>query len=168
MAALITHWASAGSVSHFFIIIIVIRHETTATARWALPLIVRALFNDAVTVAVWTGFGFHVCLAIDIFASLTRQPNVMHRGSMALTGMSVPHDTRPRRRGDRMKRREFITFLVGGAYASLRTAAWAQSPQQVRRVGVLLPFDENDPEVTNRVKQFRLGMRARFKLDRRT
>jgi len=58
-----------------------------------------------------------------------------------------------------MKRREFITFLVGGAGASLRTAAWAQSPQQVRRVGVLLPFDENDPEVTNRVKQFRLGMR---------
>ena len=29
----------------------------------------------------------------------------------------------------------------------------------MRRVGVLLPFDENDPEVINRVKQFRLGMR---------
>ena len=26
-------------------------------------------------------------------------------------------------------------------------------------MGVLLPFDENDPEATNRVKQFRLGMR---------
>src|SRR5215472_3656232 len=83
MAALITHWASVGSVSHFFFIIIVIRHETTAAARWALPFIVRTLFNDAVTVAVWTGFGFHVCLALDIFASLTRQPNVMHGGSMA-------------------------------------------------------------------------------------
>jgi|SRR6516225_5245021 len=58
-----------------------------------------------------------------------------------------------------MSRREFIAFLIGGAGASFRAAAWAQSPQQVRRVGVLLPFDENDPEVKNRVKQFRLGMR---------
>ena len=44
----------------YFLIIIVIRHETTAAARWALPLVVRTLFNDAITVAVWTGFGFHV------------------------------------------------------------------------------------------------------------
>ena len=58
-----------------------------------------------------------------------------------------------------MSRREFIAFLIGGAGASFRAAAWAQSPQQVRRVGVLLPFDENDPEAKNRVKQFRLGMR---------
>ena len=57
---------------YFFLIIIVIRHETTAAARWALPLIVRTLFNDAITVAVWTGFGFHVCLPVDILASLTR------------------------------------------------------------------------------------------------
>jgi putative tryptophan/tyrosine transport system substrate-binding protein len=35
----------------------------------------------------------------------------------------------------------------------------AQSPQQARRVGVLLPFDENDLEAKNRLKQFRLGMR---------
>jgi hypothetical protein len=48
----------AGSAYYFFIIIIVIRHETTAAGRWLL-LIVRALFNDALTVAVWTGF--HVC-----------------------------------------------------------------------------------------------------------
>src|SRR6516162_6339151 len=63
-------WPSAGSPSYFFIIIL-IRHETTAAARWALPLIVRTLFNDAITVAVWTGFGFHVSLPV----SLTRQPN---------------------------------------------------------------------------------------------
>ena len=55
-------------------------------------------------------------------------------------------------------RRKFIA-LVGGAGASLRAAAWAQSLQQARRVGVLLPFDENDPEAKNRFKQFRLGMR---------
>jgi hypothetical protein len=46
-----------------------------------LLLIVRTLFNDAVTVAVWTGF--HVCLPVDIFASLTRQSTVMHRGGIA-------------------------------------------------------------------------------------
>ena len=42
----------AGSACHFFIII-VIRDETTAAAPWALLLIVR---NDAITIAVWTGF----------------------------------------------------------------------------------------------------------------
>ena len=50
---------TAGSACYFFIIIF-IRHETTAAARWASLLIVRPLFNDAITVAVWTGFGFHV------------------------------------------------------------------------------------------------------------
>jgi putative ABC transport system substrate-binding protein len=58
-----------------------------------------------------------------------------------------------------MRRREFVTLLIGGAGASLRTAAWAQSPQRARRVGVLFPFGENDPEVNNRIKQFRLGLR---------
>jgi hypothetical protein len=55
-----------GSACYFFIIVVVIRHETTAAARWALLLIVRTLFNNAITVAVWTGF--HVCLSVDTFA----------------------------------------------------------------------------------------------------
>jgi hypothetical protein len=59
-------WSPGDSASYFFIII-VIRHETTAAARRALPLIVRTLFNDAITVAVWTGFSFHVCLPVGIF-----------------------------------------------------------------------------------------------------
>jgi hypothetical protein len=50
---------AAGSACCFFIIFF-IRHKTTATARWASLLIVRTLFNDAITVAIWTGFGFHV------------------------------------------------------------------------------------------------------------
>ena len=36
-------------------VVVVVRYETTATARWALLFIVRA-FNDTITVAVWTGF----------------------------------------------------------------------------------------------------------------
>jgi hypothetical protein len=72
---------TVGSACYFFIIIFV-GHETTAAARWASLLIVRTLFNDAITVALWTGFGFHMCLRVDIFGSLTRQPNVMHQGSI--------------------------------------------------------------------------------------
>jgi hypothetical protein len=36
--------------------VIVIRYETTAAARWTSPFIVRAFFNDTITVAVWTRF----------------------------------------------------------------------------------------------------------------
>src|SRR5262245_63428481 len=34
----------------------VIGYETTATACWTSPFIVRAFFNDTITVAVWTRF----------------------------------------------------------------------------------------------------------------
>jgi hypothetical protein len=46
-------------VYYFFPAVVVIRYETTATAGWALPFIVRAFFDDTITVAVWTSF--HVC-----------------------------------------------------------------------------------------------------------
>jgi hypothetical protein len=46
----------SGGMYHFVIIIVFIRYETTAAACWALLLIVRTFFNDAITVAVWTGF----------------------------------------------------------------------------------------------------------------
>jgi hypothetical protein len=41
---------------YFFPAVVAIRYETTATARWALLFVVRAFFNDTITVAVWTGF----------------------------------------------------------------------------------------------------------------
>jgi hypothetical protein len=42
-------------------VVVVLRHDTAAAARWTLLFIVRAFFNDTITVAVWTGF--HLRLA---------------------------------------------------------------------------------------------------------
>jgi hypothetical protein len=41
---------------YFFMVVGIVRYETTATACWALLFIVRAFSNDPVTVAVWTCF----------------------------------------------------------------------------------------------------------------
>jgi putative tryptophan/tyrosine transport system substrate-binding protein len=50
------------------------------------------------------------------------------------------------------KRREFIAGL-GGVVAS-PLVAWAQRGERMRRIGVLYPGDENDPEVKSQVSAF--------------
>ena len=56
-----------------------------------------------------------------------------------------------------MRRREFIT-LLGGAAAVLPLAARAQQPGQVRRVGMLIGYTENDLETQARLAAFRQGL----------
>ncbi len=56
-----------------------------------------------------------------------------------------------------MRRREFIT-LLGGAAATLPLAAHAQQGERMRRIGVLLPAAENDPEFQARMKAFQQGL----------
>jgi hypothetical protein len=48
------------SLYHFFMVVIVIRYETTAAAPWALLFLVPTFFKDPIAIAVWTSF--HVCL----------------------------------------------------------------------------------------------------------
>ena len=56
-----------------------------------------------------------------------------------------------------MKRREFLTLLGGAAAVGPRFAG-AQTPDRVRRVGMLIGYAEDDPETKARLAAFRHGL----------
>jgi putative ABC transport system substrate-binding protein len=56
-----------------------------------------------------------------------------------------------------VKRREFIT-LIGGATAGWPLAAHAQQREQMRRIGVLTPFTEDDQEAKAWLMAFQEGL----------
>src|SRR5262249_52399021 len=65
-----------------------------------------------------------------------------------------------RRRGNRVKRREFIT-LLGGAAAAWPLAARAQRPVEIRRIGLLMGLAEDDQATRARLAAFRQGLEKR-------
>ena len=56
-----------------------------------------------------------------------------------------------------LRRREFIT-LLGGATAAWPLTASAQHTDQMRRIGVLVAYAEDDPEMKARLAAFRQGL----------
>jgi ABC-type sugar transport system substrate-binding protein len=66
-----------------------------------------------------------------------------------------------------MKRREFLTILgrlavvLAGSLVLAPVAAEAQPPDRVRRLGLLLPYVQTDPQAQARVNAFRAALQER-------
>src|SRR6476620_9674274 len=68
---------------YFFMIVVVIRYKTKATARRALTFIVRIFVNNTIPIAVWTRF--HVCVCLEVERSpsdFLGRPMPAHHGQL--------------------------------------------------------------------------------------
>src|SRR5439155_12647951 len=70
------------------------------------------------------------------------------------------------RRGDRMKRREFIG-VIGGAAVAWPLGVCAQQPDRVRRIGVLMGRVASDPEGQKQAAALQRGLEELGWLSRR-
>ena len=87
----------------------------------------------------------------------TKHELVINLKTAKALGIDMPEvAARPRRRGDRMRRRQFITLLGGAAAWPL--AAYAQQPQRIPQIGVLMGVAESDPGGQTRIAAFRQGL----------
>jgi hypothetical protein len=97
--------------------------------------------------------------ALDPKRTLADPPNersLGEDGPFQNAGLSG-YDAVSRASEEAMRRREFITLVVGAA-------AWpftARAQQGVRRIGVLMGYAESDPETKLRIAAFRAGLAKR-------
>src|SRR5690349_14710806 len=69
--------------------------------------------------------------------------------------VTKPPLPRPRSRGDRMNRRELIGTLGSAAVIAWPMPGRAQPQPSVSRIGMVMPFNENDPVAQTLVAAFR-------------
>jgi hypothetical protein len=74
---------------YIVLVIAVIRHETTAAARWALLLVVGASFNDAIAVAIRASL--HLYLPSPSFVKHSRNGRPLTRVRAAETTRTTRH-----------------------------------------------------------------------------